>query len=73
MRMVALVYVGTGLALIGIAILGYCIWAAVAAKRAGLADDALRSRLQRIVAVNMGALLISVLGLISVVMGVFLG
>ena len=71
--MVALVYLGTGLTLIGIATLGYCIWAAMAAKRAGLADAELRARLQRIVTINMGALLVSVLGLISVITGVFLG
>jgi hypothetical protein len=71
--MTALVYVGTALALIGMLTLGYCIWAAIAAKRAGFADAQLRARLQRIVTINMGALLISVLGLMCVVMGVFLG
>lgn len=70
--MTTLVYVGTALALIGMMTLGYCIWAALSAKRAGLADAELRARLQRIVTINMGALLISVLGLISVVMGIFL-
>lgn len=71
--MATLVYVGTALALIGMLTLGYCIWAAVAAKRAGLDDAALRARLQRIVTINMGALLVSVLGLMSVVAGIFLG
>jgi hypothetical protein len=71
--MPTLVYVGTALALIGMLTLGYCIWAAIAAKRAGLPDEALRARLQRIVTLNMGALLISVLGLMAVVMGIFLG
>lgn len=68
-----LVYAGTALALIGMLLLGYCIWAAIAAKRAGLPDEALRARLQRIVTLNMGALLVSVLGLMAVVMGIFLG
>jgi hypothetical protein len=71
--MPTLVYIGTALALIGMLTLGYCIWAAIAAKRAGLPDAALRARLQRIVTLNMGALLISVLGLMAVVMGIFLG
>lgn len=71
--MAALVYIGTGLALIGILVLIYCVWAAVAAKRAGLPDAELRARLQRIVFINMVALLISVLGLMSVVIGVFIG
>ena len=68
--MAALVYVGTALAVAGLVTLGYCIWAAVSAKRAGLPDAELRARLQRIVTINMGALLLSVLGLMSVVLGV---
>ena len=67
-----LVWTGTALALAGLLALGYCIVAAVAAKRAGLPDADLRARLQRIVAINMGALLVSVLGLMSVVVGIFL-
>jgi hypothetical protein len=46
--------------------------AAISAKRAGLPDPELRSRLARIVSINVGALLVSVLGLMSVVVGVFL-
>ena len=61
-----------GLAMAGLVGLGYCIVAAIAAKRAGLPDPELRSRLARIVSINVGALLISVLGLMSVVVGVFL-
>ncbi|WP_439139710.1 hypothetical protein [Roseicyclus sp.] len=71
--MAALVYIGTGLALVGILVLLYCVWAAIAAKRAGLPDEVLRAKLQRIVMINMVALLISVLGLMSVVIGVFIG
>lgn len=71
--MAGLVYFGTVLALAGMLALGYCIWAAISAKRAGLPDDALRARLQRIVTINMGALLVSALGLMAIVMGIFLG
>lgn len=67
-----LIWIGTALAVMGLLALGYCIVAAISAKRAGLSDADLRVRLQRIVAINMGALLISVLGLMSVVIGVFL-
>ncbi|MEQ8367911.1 MAG: hypothetical protein RIB61_14520 [Roseicyclus sp.] len=70
--MASLVYIGTALAVIGLGVLVYCIFAAISAKRAGLEDADLRARLQRIVAINMGALLISVLGLMSVVIGVVL-
>jgi hypothetical protein len=72
MHMTVLVYVGTALALAGLMTLAYCIYAAVAAKRAGLPDPELRARLQRIVTINMGALLVSVIGLMSIVLGVFL-
>jgi hypothetical protein len=67
-----LVWIGTTLAVLGLLALGYCIYAAIMAKRAGLPDPELRARLQRIVGINMGALLMSVLGLMSVVLGVFL-
>lgn len=67
-----LVMGGSGLTVIGLGLLGYCIYAAVAAKRAGLNDAEMRVRLQRVVAINMGALLLSVLGLMCVILGVFL-
>jgi len=67
-----LVWIGAALTLTGLVALGYCIVAAFRAKRAGLPDEELRARLQRIVGLNMGALLLSVLGLMSVVLGVFL-
>lgn len=68
-----LVLVGSVLAVIGLILLGYCIFSAMAAKRAGLDDAAMRVRLQKIVAINMGALLLSTIGLMTVVLGVFLG
>ena len=67
-----LVWIGTGLTLIGLGFLAYCIFAAMAAKRAGLPEAELRAKLQRIVVINMGALLLSALGLMSVVVGIFL-
>ncbi|MBF9041746.1 hypothetical protein HKCCE4037_00260 [Rhodobacterales bacterium HKCCE4037] len=68
-----LVLLGTAMALTGIGLLGYCIYSAFAIKRAGLDDVAMRAQLQKIVAINMGALLLAVLGLMCVVLGVFLG
>jgi hypothetical protein len=67
-----LVWGGTALAITGLLMLAYCIVAAIWAKRAGLPDPELRARLQRIVSINMGALLVSVIGLMSVVVGVFI-
>ncbi len=68
-----LVLLGTAMAVVGIGLLGYCIYSAFAAKRAELEDAVMRERLQKIVAINMGALLLSVLGLMCVVLGVVLG
>jgi hypothetical protein len=68
-----LVLLGSVLAIAGLGLLGYCILAAVRAKRAGLPDAEMRARLQRIVTVNMAALMLSALGLMCVAVGVFLG
>ena len=42
------------------------------ARRAGLDDDALRARLKKVMLLNMAALLLSVIGLMMVILGVFL-
>lgn len=57
---------------LGLAGLLYCIIAVARAKRAGLDDAALRERLQKAVAINLGALAVSALGLMIVIVGVFL-
>lgn len=61
------------LTLVGVVGLGWCILEAVRAKRANLDEDALKARLQRLVAMNLGALAVSALGLMSVVVGLALG
>ena len=43
------------------------------ARRAGLDEGAMRARLQQIVTYNLGALGVSVLGLMMVILGIFLG
>ena len=68
-----LIWTGALVSLIGLAGLVRCIQLALRARRAGLDDAAMRARLQRLVALNMGALLLSVLGLMMVVVGILLG
>ena len=68
-----LVCIGTILSCLGLLGLGYCIVAAFRARSAGLDEDALRARLQRLVVWNLGALLLSASGLVVVVVGLFLG
>jgi hypothetical protein len=68
-----LIWIGTAFTLIGVAALIYCIVLATQARRAGLPDDALRARLQRVVTLNLAALAVSVIGLMLVVTGIVLG
>ncbi len=67
-----LVYLGSGLAVLGLLGLIWCILLAIRAKREGLDESALKARLQGVVALNMGALFVSALGLMMVVVGVLL-
>lgn len=68
-----LVWAGSAITLAGVAGLLWCVLAVARARRAGLPDAALRARLARIVGWNLGALLLSALGLMCVVLGIFLG
>ena len=68
----ALIWVGAGLTLVGLLGLIWCIVIAAKARREGLDDAAMKARLQKVVALNLGVLAISALGLMTVVLGVFL-
>ena len=68
-----LIWAGAVVSLAGLAGLVRCIQLALRARRAGLDGEAMRARLQRLVALNMGALMLSALGLMMVVIGILLG
>lgn len=68
-----LIWIGALATLLGLAGVIWSIVLVVRARRAGLADEALRARLQLALPVNVGALLLSLLGLMLVVLGVVLG
>lgn len=68
-----LIWIGAAVSLVGLVGIISCIVAVMRARRAGLADAELRARLAPIVALNMGALFVSVLGLMLIVIGVTLG
>lgn len=70
--MQALVWAGALVSLIGVAGLVYCVMRALRARRAGLPDEEMRRELQRVVVINMGALAVSALGLMLVVLGIIL-
>lgn len=67
-----LIWLGAALALVGVAALLWCVMTVARARRAGLDDAALRDRMRRVLAVNMGALGLSMIGLLLVVTGIFL-
>jgi hypothetical protein len=67
-----IVWTGAALTLVGLGMLVWCIVSVAKAKRAGLPDEALKARLQKIVALNMGALAVSGLGLTAVIVGIIL-
>lgn len=68
-----LIWGGTAITVAGFAGIIWTIVSVFRAKRAGLNDADLRLRLNRILPVNLAALLMSVVGLMMVVVGVVLG
>lgn len=71
--MQTLIWAGALVSLMGVAGLVYCVLRALRVRRAGLGDEAMRAELQQVVVINMGALAVSALGLMLVVLGIFLG
>ncbi|MDM8168206.1 hypothetical protein [Roseovarius sp.] len=68
-----LIWLGTGVSLVGLAGLVWCIVRVWKTRKAGLSEEALRAELQKVVPLNTGALLLSVMGLMLVVLGIALG
>ncbi|MDO5658904.1 MAG: hypothetical protein Q4G36_11360 [Paracoccus sp. (in: a-proteobacteria)] len=67
-----LIWGGAALTLAGLIGIVWCIIAVTRAKRAGLEGEAFQARMRGVVAVNMGALFLSMLGLMGVVAGLML-
>lgn len=68
-----LIWTGALVSLIGMIGIFYCIYLALKAKRANLPEEEMRNRMQRVVLLNMAALLLSMVGLMMVVAGIILG
>lgn len=68
-----LIWIGAAASLVGLAGLVWCIIRVMKARRAQLPDEEMRAVLQSVLPLNMGALFLSVIGLMLVVVGVFLG
>lgn len=68
-----LIWLGTGVSLVGLAGLLWSVVTVWKARRAGLSDADLRAAVRKVVPLNTGALFLSVTGLMLVVLGVLLG
>ncbi|MDA7425581.1 hypothetical protein [Thalassococcus lentus] len=68
-----MVWAGTAISLAGLAGLVWCILRVWRARKADLSDEELRDVVRGVVPINMGALFASVIGLMMVVLGIFLG
>ena len=68
-----LIWAGASLSLLGLVGLVWCIIMVWRARRAKLPDDEMRAVMARVLPRNMGALFISVIGLMLVIVGIFLG
>jgi len=68
-----LVWSGAAVSVLGLMGLVWCIIKVRRAKKSGLDDAAMRATLQSVIPLNLGALLLSMVGLMMVVVGIFLG
>lgn len=67
-----IIWTGAALTLLGLGGIVWCILTVSRARRQGLDDEALRERMRGVLAVNMGALASSTIGLMMVVIGIML-
>ncbi len=67
-----LIWMGALVSLIGVGILIYCIAATLKARRYTTDEADLKASLQRLAAINMGALAVSAVGLMMVILGIVL-
>lgn len=67
-----LIMIGATLSVIGLIGIIYSIVAVAKAKRSKLEDAVLRERLAKVLPINLGALLVSVIGLMCVIVGIVL-
>ncbi len=68
-----LIWAGAVISLVGFFGLVWCIVTVMRAKRANLPEEDMRLVLQKALPLNLGALFLSVIGLMMVVIGIMLG
>ncbi len=68
-----LIWGGAALSLLGLIGLFWSIARVNSARKANLTDEELRAAVQKALPLNLGALFLSVIGLMFVILGIFLG
>ena len=68
-----LIWIGAVISLLGLCGLVLPIVRVNNARRAKLPDDEMRAAVQKALPLNLGSLFLSVIGLMAVIMGIFLG
>lgn len=68
-----IVWIGAGLSVLGMIGLVWSIIRVAGAKRRATSDEELRAAVQKVLPLNLGALFLSVIGLMLVIVGIFLG
>jgi hypothetical protein len=67
-----LIWIGAALSVLGMVGIIVSIVIVAKAKRAGLEDTEMRARISKILPLNMGALFVSMIGLMMVIVGIIL-
>lgn len=67
-----LIWGGMIISVIGLGGLVWCILFIARARRQNLPDEEMRSKLRKAIPINLGALFLSVIGLMLVILGIFL-
>ncbi len=68
-----LIWGGAAVSVAGLAGLVWCIVTVMRARKAALADDEMRTVMQKVLPRNLAALLLSVIGLMMVILGISFG
>lgn len=71
--MQSLIWIGAAVSVTGLAGLVWCILRVASAKRRTTDDAELRAAVQAVLPWNLGALFLSVIGLMLVILGIFFG